>query len=211
MSQGPWQEFIRLAVSCLLVGNIFAVLVGVLMVIAPRRLAAWARLTDKWISTRSLTEPLDQTHEVDSYALRWPRTVGLVLFAGALFILIQGGVFVRRIGIADGGRLLADLFGLRAVPGLWEALWLSLVMLLVLGTLLTLAVALLMLLGKRELIRLSAVANRWISTRKGTEALDAPHYPVDSVIRQRPRLWGVVIALLASYTVIALLGLSRVL
>lgn len=201
MEQVLWQELAGIALLFLLVSNVFAVLAGVLMTIAPQRLARWSRLPNRWIPTQAFTDRLEQIHDVDSYTSRHARIVGLALLAGAFFVLLQGGQVVMRLDIADGGRLLADLFeGRNMPPVLWETLWLSLVSLLALGALLALMVGLLGLFGQSRLRRLLRVANRWISTHRGTEALDAPHYPLDAIIRQRPRLWGVVIVLAATYT-----------
>lgn len=194
----------------LLVGNVFAVLIGVFMIIAPQRLARWSQLPDRWISTQPFTDRLEQMHDVDSFATRHARIVGLILLAGALFILVQGGQFVGRLGIADGGRMLEDLFDGRYLPpALWEPLWLSLVVLLVLGALLALVVGLLGMFGQSWLQGFARVANRWVSTRRGTEALDVPHYPLDTIIRDRPRLWGAVIVLLGTYTAAALFWVWR--
>ncbi len=210
MGQDVWQEPVSIALWLLLFGNVIAVLVGVLMIIAPQRLARWMHLPNRWISTQAFTERLEQMRDVDSYAFRHARIVGLALLTGALFILVQGGQFVSHLGVADGARLLADLFdGRNLPPALWETLWLSLVALLVLGALLALVVGLLGLFGQSWLQGFSRVVNRWVSTRRGTEALDVPHYPLDTIIRDRPRLWGAVIVLLGTYTAAALFWVWR--
>lgn len=211
MEQGILQELGSVGIWLLLVGNVFAVLVGVLMIIAPQRLARWSLMANRWVSTHTLTERLEQMRDLDSYAFKHARIVGLALLAGALFILVQGGQFVMRLSIADGGSLLADLFESRNLPpAVWETLWLSMVALLVLGALLALVVGLLGLFGRSWLQWLFGVANHWVSTRRGTEALDVPHYPLDATIRHRPRLWGAVIALLGTYTATALFWLGQV-
>lgn len=206
MTQSLAQELARIALWLLLIGNIFAVLVGLLLVVAPQQLARWSRLPNKWISTQAFGDRLEQMHDIDRYAFRRPRLLGVLLLAGAVFILLQGGLFVRRLGIADGGRMLATVFdGWMMAPTLWEALWLSLVILLAFGALLALLVGLLGLFGQAGLHGLVRVANRWISTRRSTEALDSPHYWLEELIRQRPRLWGAGIVLLGTYAVASLL------
>ncbi len=208
--QSVSQELIRVALMILLVGNVFAVLVGVFLITAPQRLAKWSRLPNRWVSTEAVIKPLEQMRDVDRYAFRHPRLLGVLLLAGAAFILFQGTPLVWRISIADGGRLLADVFGNGSMPSaLWEALWLSLIALLVLGIVLTLTVALLGLFSPGVLARLHAKANRWVSTQRSSEALDAPHYALDDIIRHRPRVWGGAIVLLAVYTLVNLLWLLR--
>ncbi len=208
MVHGLAQELARIALWLLLIGNIFAVLVGVLLVVAPQQLARWSRMPNTWISTQAFSDRLEQMHDIDRYAFRRPRLLGLLLLAGAAFILLQGGLFVRRLGIADGGRLLATLFeGQTMAAAFWEALWLSLVMLLLAGALLALLVGLLGLFAQSRLHGLARAANLWISTRRSSEALDIPHYRLEHLVRQRPRLWGAAIALLGTYVVAALFWL----
>ena len=60
MADGGWQGFIHLGVLTLMAGNAFAAIVGLLMIIAPTRLASWSRLSDRWVSTTVATDSLDR-------------------------------------------------------------------------------------------------------------------------------------------------------
>lgn len=210
MADSSSQDVIHLIVLVLIAGNIFAAVVGVLMIIAPARLASWSRVSDRWVSTRPLTEPLDQTRDLDSRVLRRPRAAGIMMFAGAVFILFQGVLFARRTSVGEGGRLLSEIFAGSGLPlSAWETLWLSLLAFLLLGAVLALVVGALAIFNSSLLSRLSRQANRWVSTGGGVKALDAPHYGFDSIVRSRPRVWGVVITLLAVYVLIVLFWFWR--
>jgi hypothetical protein len=210
MADGSWQGYIHMGVLTLMAGNVFAAIVGLLMIIAPTRLASWSRVSDRWVSTRAATDTLDQMHNVDGQILSRPKLAGIIILAGAAFILIEGVFFVRRIGVDEGGRLLSEFLGGGALAsGAWEALWLSLLVFLFLGALLALVVGALAVFRTDLLQQVSQQANRWVSTSGSVKALDAPHYRFDGLVRNRPRLWGTLIVLFAAYALVVLSFFSR--
>jgi len=194
----------------LIVGNLFAVFVGAMLLVAPDRLASWSRFGDSWISTRKLLKPLEVPHETEGTMLRYPRVLGVLLLLSGLFILIKGGLFISGLSAADGGRLLARFFATTDLPsGAWETLWLSLLGLILLGALLAVAVGVLALFKLEALHQWARLSNRWISTRQALKPLDQPHEGFDHLIRARPRLWGALIMLFALYSCVVLIWLSR--
>ncbi|MFQ5544631.1 MAG: hypothetical protein ACE5FE_01510 [Acidiferrobacterales bacterium] len=210
MADGSWQGFIHMGVLTLMAGNVFAAIVGLLMIIAPTRLASWSRVSDRWVSTRAATDTLDQMRNVDGQILSRPKLAGIIILAGAAFILVEGVFFVRRIGVSEGGHLLSEFLGGSALaPGVWEALWLSLLVFLFLGALLALVVGALAVFRTDLLQKVSQQANRWVSTNGSVKALDAPHYRFDGLVRNRPRLWGTLIVLFAAYALVVLSFFSR--
>lgn len=210
MADGGWQGFIHMGVLTLMAGNVFAAIVGLLMIIVPTRLANWSQLSDRWVSTTAATDSLDQMRNVDSHILSRPKLAGIIMLAGAAFILIEGVFFVRRIGVDEGGRLLSAFFGGSApASAAWEVLWLSLLLFLLLGALLALVVGALAVFRTDLLQQVSQQANRWVSTSGSVKALDTPHYRFDGLVRNRPRLWGTLIVLFAAYALVVLFSLSR--
>jgi hypothetical protein len=137
--------------------------------------------------------------------LRYPRALGAILLASAALILIKGTIFVTGMSVADGGRLLARLYGDADVSsGLWESLWISLIAFIMLGALTAVVVGLMALFRLDQLRRWAGSANRWISTRKMTKPLNTPHYHLDQLVVARPRLWGGVISVLALFSAVVL-------
>ena len=101
MADAGWQGFIHMGVLTLMAGNV--AIVGLLMIIAPTRLASWSRVSDRWVSTRAATDSLDQMRNVDAQILSRPKLAGIIILAGAAFIFVEGAFFVRRIGVDEGG------------------------------------------------------------------------------------------------------------
>ncbi len=212
MADGSWQEFIHMGVLTLMVGNVLAAIVGLIMIIAPTRLASWSRVPNRWVSTKAATDPLDQMRNIDGHIMSRPKLAGIIMLVGAGFILIEGLFFVQRIGVDEGGRLLSAFFGgSQLASGAWEALWLSLLVFLLMGALLALVVGALAVFKTDLLQRVSQYANRWVSTSGGVKALDVPDYRFDGFVGNRPRLWGVLIVLFAAYALVVLFSFSRAL
>lgn len=192
-------------VVLLIFGNVFALLVGVLMLTAPQRLCALSKYSNRWISTRQLTRPLDKQRPTERTMLRYPRALGAVLLASAALILIKGANFITGMSAADGGKLLARLYGDAGLSdSAWESLWISLIAFIVLGAVMAVMVGLLSLFKPGQLRHWGKSINRWISTRKLTKPLDVPHYQLDKLVTARPRLWGGVITALSLFSVLVL-------
>jgi hypothetical protein len=192
-------------VVLLIVGNVLAFGVGVLMLAAPQELKAVFKFSNRWISTRKLTKPLEKARPADRTLLRYPRVLGAILLVSAALILIKGAIFVTGIGVAEGGRLLARLYGeTNNSAGLWESLWISLIAFIMLGALTAVVVGLTSLFRPGQLKHWGKSTNRWVSTRKLTKPLDTPHYHLDKLVLARPRLWGGVITVLALFSAVML-------
>lgn len=189
----------------LIIGNAFAFAVGVLMLAAPQQLKGLSRISNRWISTRKLTKPLAKPRPTEHAMLRYPRVLGAVLLASAALILVKGMIFITDMSVADGGKLLAQLYGDLDLPGaMWESLWLGLVAFVTLGALLALALGLMSLFRPGVLGRWAGSANRWVSTRRLSKPLETPHYHLDRLVTARPRLWGGVITVLSLFSALVL-------
>jgi hypothetical protein len=198
------------AILFLIVGNIFAVVVGILMMTAPHRFRSWFSGSNRRISLRKLTKPLDISHETDRVLLKHPQWLGAAMLASSALILIRGTIFISDVSAVEGGRLLARLYMATKLPsGAWETLWLSLISLIMLGASLALVVGLLLMFDVKILKRWSKTANRWISLRRVTKPADKPNYSLDNLVRETPRVWGGVITLLALYVTVMLIGVMH--
>ncbi len=192
-------------VVLLIFGNIFALVIGVLMLASPTRLNALFKFSNRWISTRRMTKPLEKPRPTERALLRYPRLLGAILLASAALILIKGAIFVIGMSAADGGRLLAGFYASADISrSAWEAMWISLVAFIIVGTMMAIVVGLMSLFRLGQLKHWLDSINRWVSTRQATKPLDTPHYHLDKMIVARPRLWGGLITALALFSVLVL-------
>lgn len=192
-------------VVLLIIGNVFAFGIGVLMLVAPQQLSALFKFSNRWISTRKLTKPLEKPRPTERALLRYPRVLGAILLASAALILIKGTIIATGMSVAEGGGLLARLYGATDYSGgLWNSVWISLVAFILLGALTAVVVGLTSLIRPGQLKRWGKSSNRWVSTRKLTKPLDTPHYHLDKLVLARPRLWGGVITVVALFSAVVL-------
>ncbi len=194
-----WQTLLILLIA----GNALAFIVGILLLTRPARCLRWFEPTDNQPrSVRQLLRPFDLMHNIDHLILGYPKLIGAVIVAGAIFVLARGAVFVAGIGDIEGGRLLERMFSTgRPWPAdVWQMFWHSLVLALALGAVFALIVGLLALGRFQALTRWSDVSNRWVSSRRAARPLAHPYYAPDWSLRARPRLWGGVISAAALYS-----------
>ncbi len=203
------QQIAHFIAQLLVAGNFFALIIGILMLAVPHRLEALFKVSDRWVSTKRSFEPLDLMHDTDRRVLRYPRVLGGILVIGSIFILIRGGVFAAGMSAAEGGRLLARVFGGKLPSAAWEVLWLSLIAFLLLGALLALVLGILSFYRMETLKRWSAVANRWVATQHLFEPLDTPNYTLNKIVHEKSRLWGALITVFALSALVALFWYLR--
>lgn len=209
MPSSAGNDVVRYLILILIAGNLFALAVGAMMLLAPARLNAWFNVTDRLISMRRLTKPLDVMHDTDATLFRYSRVLGAAMLAGAVFILIKGGLFVARLDAVEGGRLLARFFAAARPGPAWEVLWSALGVFIMFGALLALVVGGLMLFRLETLRRWSETANRWFSTRRAFKPLAVTNLGLVQHVRAKPQLWGGIIAAAALYSVVMLVWFAR--
>lgn len=189
----------------LIFGNLFAFFIGVLMIAAPQRLGTLFKISNRWISTRRMAKPLAIPRQADRTMLRYPRVLGAIMLASAALILIKGMIFISGVSAADGGRLLARLYGgVEPSSVAWEFIWLTLITVILLGAILAIVVGLMSLFKLGQLKHWAESVNRWVSMRQLTKPLDTPHYHLDKMVSAKPRLWGGVIIVLALFSSLVL-------
>ncbi|MCI0399700.1 MAG: hypothetical protein L0Y67_02425 [Gammaproteobacteria bacterium] len=200
------QNYVNWFVWLLVFGNAFSVVVGVIMMVSPEQLQALTSITDRWISLRKLAQPLDASVNTDTLSLKYPRVAGAIIMLAAIYILIQGGLFVIGLNPEQGGQLLQHIFTGRSLPiAIWDVLWLSLVIFIFLGAVFALLVGAMALFNQVMLHKLATPANRWESSRKWLEPVEISHSSFDQTVRKNPRIWGAIITILALYVLIVLI------
>lgn len=200
------QNYVNWLVWLLVFGNVFSVVVGVIMVISPEQLQALTSHTDRWISLRRVAQPFDTSIETDTLSLKYPRIAGAILMLAAIYILVQIGLLVVNLNPEQGGQLLANTFsGFTLAIAAWDVLWLSLVVFILLGAILALIVGAMALFNQLMLHRLSTPANRWESSRKWLEPMEISHSSFEQYVRRNLRVWGVAITLLSLYVLFVLI------
>lgn len=73
-----------------LTGAVFALIIGLFLLLRPSLLRGFEQGANQWISLRRVLKPLEASHSgVDEYALRYFRLAGLLLLLGSLYTLVM--------------------------------------------------------------------------------------------------------------------------
>lgn len=183
----------------LIIGSIFALLLGLLFILSPRQAGALSLRYSRWQSLRRPSRPLEIPHAVDPYLYRQHRIIGLVILLSTSYILYR---FAFSYNSSAALRALTPLFG-NAVVVEWllaATLWFILP---VSGLLLLFGSA--MALKPSTLKGIEQWTNRWISTRKLLQPLEKQNKSLDSWVERYPRPFGLFLLLTACYNLAILL------
>lgn len=208
---GTISEVTRLLVVVLVAGNVVALAAGLSLLLAPQRVAKWLEWSsDHPMSVRRLTKSLERPRDSEQTMLRYPRMLGGALLAGGIFVSVKWIFFLASLSVVDGGRMLMRLFpGNTWSAPTWESLWVTLLVLVLIGAVLAILVGGLALVRVQTLRRFSSFANRWISMRQAAKPVSRPYYGIDRLVAEHPQIWGGVITLLSIYTLAMILWFAR--
>lgn len=173
-----------------------AALIGIAVAVHPPLLERLRRLGDRRFSMRRATGPLDRPRRIDSWFYRHHRVYGVAVAALAVFLLYFL-VFGRAAegwlaGFSPGERVVAQMLAEAATL----VLWIMAVFALMIGTVVFVRPSALKALEQR--------ANRWVTARRHTRGLSTSYHGADEWMARRPRLWGVVVGVLAAVCLVAL-------
>lgn len=183
----------------LIIGSIFALLLGLLFVLAPQQADALSLRYNRWLSLRRPSKFLEVTHETDHYFYRQHRVIGLFILFSASYILYRFAFDYDQT--ASVHTLTSYLGNANVVAWLLEA---SLWFLLPISLLLTLFGAVLAI--KPSLLKgLERQANRWISTRNIIQPIDKQNKTLDNLAHKNPHYLGWFLIFAASYNLSILL------
>jgi hypothetical protein len=173
----------------MLLGSGFTLIVGLLLLLAPQRIIAQEQRFNSWISLRRSLKPLEQPRNIDARLYHLHRPLGL-------FILLSCSYILYQLAFHYDVTAVAQLFaGRNTTDPVSEWLAQSLLIIGLLLNLLLIPFGALLALQPSRLKGFEAWANRWISTRRGTQALDRLYTPVNGLVKHYPRLLGAFILL----------------
>lgn len=180
-----------------LVGAVFALVAGLLLVFSSEAAFRISERMNRWVSTRAAIRPLEEHHSIARPLYRMHRLVGAMICAGALYSLIV-------LGMPSGeSAIVKTLSGIG--PARFSA-WLSesLRYILLVGNLGALLFGLVFIVRPSALKSLEAWADLRISARKRTKPLEVSRLSADVFVRAHPRFVGAVIILGSLYVLVNL-------
>jgi hypothetical protein len=180
----------------LMLGLLLALFVGGLLLARPRALFTLNASLSRWIDTGSALGKLDQPHHIERFLYRHHRVLGIMIVAGAGFVLWRWAFAYERSGFlaALGTRFMAR--GLDWVPAALETALVALH-----GGILMVGV---MVIFRPSLLkRFEQTANHW-QQGPATTRLDTVIVGMDEAAEEHPRVTGLLLVLAACWCLLAL-------
>lgn len=82
----------------LIVGNLFAIIAGVMLALFPGHVAALEARAGRWVSVRRMTKGADNMNiKLDSWVAVYPRAIGTIIVMIALLLIGTFGMMVPRV------------------------------------------------------------------------------------------------------------------
>ena len=173
-----------------LVSGIFGVGLGIGLVVFRGRVFRLFGPMNRWVSARKSLEPMEARREFDRFVHKYR------LWFSALFII--GGTFSIFMLVAKvHATAVASVFGPGRFSVIGPLIVQSLGALLIVGSVLAIAIGIILGFFPRALAALEMRANRWYSTRQMAKGVDDVHLPLDRWFESSPRTAGSILAVAA--------------
>lgn len=184
----------------LLVGCAASLLYGIWMLLRPQGALRFNQYASGWFSTERIARSLDAPHATERFFYRHHRIVGAFVLGGAIYMLHVLSLYNQQ---AD----LTAIFGrLNAQAG--NLLQDSVAALIVLGSAFSGVVGAFLLIRPSLLKNFEGTLNRWFSTDRPLQSLDAAHYAPDRFASRNARVVAALIIAGSTYALIALAPLA---
>lgn len=190
---------VQSGVIFLLLGTLFAFVVGVMMWLLPERVVALKQWSDRWLTLRRHTKALELPRYHDPLFYRHHRGVGSAIVVGASYVLY-------RMAFGAVGELTPAMVDLPERLLFWQWLYDSGITFLVIGSLFAVWVGAVIFFRPSQLKGIEARANRWLSTRQGLRHTDQSYTGLEAVMLRYRWLTGLSLMTGALYTWWLLLG-----
>jgi hypothetical protein len=184
------QLLVPVAFLFFLVSGIFGLGLGLGLVVFRTRVFRLFGPMNRWVSAQKNLEPMEARHEIEPFVYKYRR------WFSALFIV--GGAFSIFMLVAKAhATVVASVFGAWRFSVIEPLIIQSLGALLIVGSVLAIAIGILLGFFPRALGALEKRTNRWVSSRQIAKGIDDVHLPLDRWFESSPRAAGCILAVAA--------------
>ena len=187
-----WREIILTTLFSL---GVLSLVIGLCLLLLPQTFIRATNRLNRWISTDAVFDSLDRPRPADRYLYRNHVVLGLLVTAGAFYILFMFFVWYDRAVIMPR---LPVIYNPAASAWVYDSLVLLLRGVGVVGVVAGIVIA----VRPSRLKQLEGWANRWVATDRWFKSLDRQKQLPQEWFPGRPRLFGALIALGSLYIVL---------
>ncbi len=181
----------------LIVGCAAALIIGFWLLFRPDTLVRLNTRMDAWFSTRRALKPLMVPHRSEPFVYRHHRVAGALVLVGAGYTLYS---VLYRFSMKATVAVFVPPYNRFFVEWLVE----SAVAVLTLGSIVAVAIGVILAVRPSLLKGVEAWANRRFSPRAGLRFLEIMRYQPDAVVTRHPRYVAVLIILGSLYAIVTL-------
>lgn len=189
------QLLIPMMYAFFLVSGIAGLALGIGLAVFRTRVFNLFKPMNRWVSVRKQLEPMDVQHRIEPFVYRHRRWFSTLFIVGGLFsvlMLVANAQAAMGTSLLSAGRV-SDL----------ESLSIHMVgALLIAGSVLSIAIGVLLGFFPDRLRALEKRSNRWISSRQMGKGVDDLHLPLDRWFESSPRTAGCILAVAALILII---------
>lgn len=186
------------ALYTLIVFSIVALIVGIMLLVAPQKLARLRQISDQWMTPRKPLKSLEIPRESDPFFYRnhkWVGAIAIVLPIITLYLLLYS--IADQLPRSAVARQEHHLF--------WQWLFESATLFLWISNIFAFAVGVAIFFRPSLLKRIEGLSNRWLSTRQGLRRFDQSYTQLDDWMLRRSQWTGLFFILGALYILIIIL------
>ena len=186
-----------------LVSGIFGVGLGIGLVVFRARVFQLFGPMNRWISARKNLESMEAQHEIEPFVHKYRRWFSALFILGGIFSIFMLAAKVDAVAVTS-------VFGIRRSSFIGPWVIQSLVTSLIIGSVLAVAIGIILGFFPRALAALEMRTNHWYSSRQFAKGADEMYVPLDRWFESSPRTAGCILAvaalILSISSVIVLLG-----
>ncbi len=173
-----------------LVSGVSGVALGIGLIVFRSRVFRLIGPMNRWVSARKTLKPIEESHDLDRFVHRYRYWFSAIFILGGAFSIF---ILVTRMHVT----VLAAALGASRFSVLVPVVIQSLGALLIVGSVLAVAVGVILGFFPRALAVLEKRMNLWVSSRRIARGVDDPHLPLDRWFQSSPRVAGCVLTVAA--------------
>jgi len=173
-----------------LVSGIAGLALGVGLAVFRTRVFRLFKPMNRWVSGRIPLGPMEAQHTIEPFVYRHRRWFTALFIVGGLFsiLMLTAKAHATTVG---------SLFGAGRVSDLESLIVHILGAFLIVGSILSIAIGVLLGFFPDKLLALEKRSNRWVSSRQIAKGMDDVHLPLDRWFESYPRAAGCILAVAA--------------
>jgi len=186
------------ALYTLILFSTAALIVGVMLLVAPQKIKRLRQISDQWLTPRKPLKSLEIPRESDSFLYhnhKWVGAIAILLPLITFYLLLYG--VAEQLPRSAVSRQEQYLF--------WQWLFDSAIIFLWITNMFALFVGVVIFFRPSMLKRIEVISNRWLSTRQGLRRLDQSYSQIDELMLRRSRWTGFFLILGSLYTLVLVL------